>query len=691
MKNVFKMIAIVMMMATVFSCEKVETPEMETKKDATITFTADFLGTKTSFTEGKLTWEAGDKIAVCDGTTVETVTLKAVDIKDDGASAEIKTATLKTDASEYYAIFPAACAYNEVDYTKLNTFIKEDGSIQISTGTTNRDKSQTFKSYAIASEAGGHFMFKNVDAIVYFKTDRTDIAKVEFKSNVSGMTKSNVLINPATEEITHSSYCEARTVEYKLNGDKEAYIPVSAGVTFVGGYTLTAYDSNGNILGTVSTSTDLSFENGKYYTIKNFDSRLQFPLSDAVLPGVFNISIGKHVQFSQGNLICDISGETPKWGFYENQYGYATGYSSTLISLFTWGYDPIESLYPGSIISNTINHLEGNYLPQDKDWGSQIGDGKTWRTLTGEEWKYLFETRTNAQDKYGYATVGGVYGIIILPDIFTDPMKNGGSGAFVPKTTTGWNANVYTTGGDWEAMEAAGAVFLPAAGSRSGSSLSYVGDYGFYWSSSHPTNSGPYGVTFDKSFINPYSSGDATTGKSVRLVTGSTTSDFAEATIDGKATYVKWIQLWEDGPKFAEYNVGVTDGKAESYGGLYTWADNIASAQWGDNWRMPTSDEFADLIKNCTFNEVTQDDVKCLICTGKGNYIDNSILLPYNGYNSPQFGNDYINSIGEYWSSTPSEQGGANFLMVGYHSDNIPFVKGCVLNYGLSVRAVLAE
>ena len=107
---------------------------------------------------------------------------------------------------------------------------------------------------------------------------------------------------------------------------------------------------------------------------------------------------------------------------------------------------------------------------------------------------------------------------------------------------------------------------------------------------------------------------------------------------------------------------------------------------------MPTSDEFADLIDNCTFKEVTQDDVKGLICTGKYDYIDNSIFLPYNGYESPKFGHNYINSYGEYWSSTlHSNQDCANGLDAGFYETDIPIVKGFAFNCGLSVRAVLAE
>lgn len=285
MKNVFKMIAIAMMMVTVFSCEKDGATEDAGEKGSTITFTAYLLGTRAGFNEGKLTWETGDQIAVCDGATVEVVKLTADDIKPGGVSAVIQTSKLAPDAKEYYAVFPAACAYTEVKKSELNTFITNDGSIQISTGDADIDKSQTFKSYAITSEAGGHLMFESVDAIVYLKTERTDIASVQFKSNKSGLVKSNILIDPRTKKIYHNGYNGAHDIEYKLNGEKEAYIPVCAKVTFEGGYTLTAYDSSNNVIGTISTSADISFENGKYYTIKDFDSCLV-----GELPGMFTVS-----------------------------------------------------------------------------------------------------------------------------------------------------------------------------------------------------------------------------------------------------------------------------------------------------------------------------------------------------------------------------------------------------------------
>lgn len=470
MKNIFKMIAIAMMMAAVFSCEKTETPEVETKINTTMTFTADFLGTKTNFNEGKLTWEAGDQIAVCDGSKVETVTLTSDDIKNDGASAEIKTTTLATDAATYYAVFPAACAYTVVDNSIDKTFIK-DGCIQISSGTINIFKSHTFKSYAVASEAGGHFQFNNVGAIVYFKTERNDIGYVKFESNESGDVRGNVLIDPATGEITHSDYFEysvysVRTdiITYDMRNEKEAYIPVSAGITLVGGYTLTAYDMLGNVIGTISTSSDLTFENGKYYTIKDFDTRLQAPLpdNDGALPGKFTINEdGDQVYFSKGNLYWD--GDS--FEFETNQYDYPSWeFNSNHVGHFYWSNNASEAY---------TDHLEINYetkfgfcnfftnaTPETANPDFTVNDVKgKYRTLSKNEWTYLLNNHRHLDAK-----VNDVLGLVIAPDDFYGEFSDSYA--------------------DDAALATDGLVFLPYAGKRDGVFIDNSGNCGHYWSAS---------------------------------------------------------------------------------------------------------------------------------------------------------------------------------------------------------------
>ena len=243
------------------------------------------------------------------------------------------------------------------------------------------------------------------------------------------------------------------------------------------------------------------------------------PLPAGALKGVFSVSATKKVHFSKGNLQYVVAGKT--WGFYENQYDFCnakiySGHHSDTISLFTWGYDATKSIIPDGKDSDNVSITSGNLSPE-QDWGCTVGDGKTWRTLTTEEWQYLFSDKS----RYGFATVGGVNGIIILPDTFADPMRNGGSGAFIPNKT-GYDTNVYTAGGNWEAMESAGAVFLSAAGYRNGSSIGeYIGFVGYYWSSTARSGGvNAFDVTFNEYQViaNSFTNGRSY-GKSVRLVT----------------------------------------------------------------------------------------------------------------------------------------------------------------------------
>ena len=179
---------------------------------------------------------------------------------------------------------------------------------------------------------------------------------------------------------------------------------------------------------------------------------------------------------------------------------------------------------------------------------------------------------------------------------------------------------------------------------------------------------------------------------------------------------VHWIQLWENGPKFAEYNVGVTDGRAESYGGYYTWGGTYANGYgiawndtfndgsvaltgeydtatklWGDKWRMPTSEELQALFdeNNCNAEiiEDSYNEVLGIKFTGKGDYSANSIFLPAGGY---VYDSEVYEEFeaGYYWSSTPDEDLLAPYL---YYSSGDQGVDCCTRDYGLSVRAVLNE
>ena len=83
--------------------------------------------------------------------------------------------------------------------------------------------------------------------------------------------------------------------------------------------------------------------------------------------------------------------------------------------------------------------------------------------------------------------------------------------------------------------------------------------------------------------------------------------------------------------------------------GNLTAAYDAATVNWGDEWRMPTSDEIKELVNNCTWRWTTQNGVYGYKVVGPNG---NSIFLPAAGVR------DYTSlgsagSLGYYWSATP--------------------------------------
>ena len=105
----------------------------------------------------------------------------------------------------------------------------------------------------------------------------------------------------------------------------------------------------------------------------------------------------------------------------------------------------------------------------------------------------------------------GVHGMVLLPDNFS-------GGTFQAGFYNGWGTNVYDAS-SWSDMEAAGAVFLPAAGCRYGTELGNVGTVGCYWSSTPNIWEGEYMIFFDYGeYFGDYFCIDRVGGLSVRLV-----------------------------------------------------------------------------------------------------------------------------------------------------------------------------
>ena len=124
--------------------------------------------------------------------------------------------------------------------------------------------------------------------------------------------------------------------------------------------------------------------------------------------------------------------------------------------MFGWSAD-------GKFGVNPSNKNE-DYYGTFQDWGKLV-DEADWYTLSADEWKYLLNTRANAANLKQIAKVGSVVGIMLFPDAWTMPTDVNVTAAY----DSYFKVNIYNyTLEQWQKLEAVGAVFLPAAGRRTG-------------------------------------------------------------------------------------------------------------------------------------------------------------------------------------------------------------------------------
>ena len=112
---------------------------------------------------------------------------------------------------------------------------------------------------------------------------------------------------------------------------------------------------------------------------------------------------------------------------------------------------------------------------------------------------------------------------------------------------------------------------------------------------------------------------------------------------------------------------------------------DAARATLGGNWRLPTKDEFQELIDNCTLTWTTKDGVNGMRLTSKkSGYTSNSIFIPAAGmYDGTTLHLDGIR--GRYWSSTFSSSNDAWGLYLGSAESSIYYYSR---HFGFTVRAV---
>ena len=269
-------------------------------------------------------------------------------------------------------------------------------------------------------------------------------------------------------------------------------------------------------------------ENNSYITTNTIDNTT--PSTDKVFTVSKN---GNVVRFSLGNL--QYNQTTRQYSFMEHQYDVVEtenqhvgdNYSEqNIVSLFGWGTGDNPTM-------TSENALDYEVF---KDWGDYCGDptghSYHWYTLSEDESVWLigkkYDLNPGVNCREGNRFLNGkitidkksCYGLIIFPD--------GYDGTIGSYTNNNYDSRIDVTADDWSAMEAAGAVFLPAAGERGGPDVcKNYENIGNYWSST-PYLNHPFDYNqvyflriadgFYPSAVGPNASAYSFSGHSVRLV-----------------------------------------------------------------------------------------------------------------------------------------------------------------------------
>lgn len=235
---------------------------------------------------------------------------------------------------------------------------------------------------------------------------------------------------------------------------------------------------------------------------------------ELILPGEFSVDSTKKVRFSRGNLYYDGSRHCIEEHQYDTTPTSNTNRDNNHISHFLWCDNASNAM--ALIYNDGWNGENKSFFAAS---GFTVHGFSSWRTLTGGEggeWEYLLETRTMKYNKPRYTegfdvSIDGVTcnGLFIYPDDY--------------------NGNEIGSGGPdtWADINAAGIVFLPAAGYRNGDSgidnpahVIGVGIFGDYWSASpNGSDDDAYGLYFFSGLVNPSNICYRNQASSVRLVT----------------------------------------------------------------------------------------------------------------------------------------------------------------------------
>ena len=581
LKTIGGMVAVIATMVMVTSCTKDKFAEDNLRlipgEERTISAEASFPQALTdkAFLDPSdnynVKWESGDGLNI-NGTTLTTTDNNSTRATFEGTLH----ANTVSGTDHYWAVYPASLAGTyttgiPTDFASINSLTVHLPNTQTINPAHHALKGNTFMAaHTSVPEATTQVVFelRNLGSVMQLtlqpkagNADNRVDSLVFTSSNASLAGTFEVSDDPDNPTVTPTAGTNKFVVKFQ-NGSSR-HIDITSGVTlYVFIPPLASKNLNIKIYGayghyTEKNMTSANLARSRYYT--STINEISFEKTDVL--GPFSVAADRKVYFSPGNLqynaVSTVGSTNPThWRFAENQWNYVgdgvagnvseggVQCNNSLISSsylgwidnFGWGtsgwnsgataYQPYSTsidntyYYPGGVYSNNLTDACAQ-----ADWGvynaiynpktNQTDPANTWRTLTNDEWAYLLDTRTTSSGiRYAKATVNNVPGLILVPDNWSTSTY-----ALANTNTPGavYTDNVINLA-TWTTLETVGAVFLPAAGYRDGTTVNEAASFGVYWSSTYYNSNQGHGLLFNNVYVSPNDFGDRSTGPTVRLV-----------------------------------------------------------------------------------------------------------------------------------------------------------------------------
>ena len=508
-------------------------------------------------------WESTDKIyvySIQSGTQLGTLSVEGDVINQkasDAAQYSTSYATFKGSVTVPEGEVKLAFVYQGKDQSLTPTeglLTYEMGTVSDVAGLAKWDVAYATGELQIdGSDAYVAASFANKIGFGYFTT-----------AAVGSETAVNVNYNSSFTLDVKSGTITAVAGQVEVPGNAEFYMPLMVGTVSMQGDP--AWEIKESKLGKSAVVQKQSFTAaaGNYYRqgkAGNYGPvpfvKTEWENYETLKNSTFAVSATKNVHFTQGNLqwISTDATDATKgyWKIADSQYSYlgtanakpttaeaGTTLPAGSVDLFGWG--EVEAPFLGS-------NQNSDYQPSittanadlTTDWATKfngtsatslwadVEDGQAYPAISGEsycvltkaEWQYLF-----ANQYWGFATVnltngGTVNGIVVCPSsVETEEAAKAFLTSIVYKSsanqtgkTAAYSENIISQ----ETIDNNGLLFLPAAGSRNGTSLSNVGSSGYYWSTTSSSGTNAYTVYFHTTVFYSAGSGNRYGGVSVRL------------------------------------------------------------------------------------------------------------------------------------------------------------------------------